>query len=73
MQYLEGRRYVVMAIFLVVAITFGARLFYIQVLDGSYKLAADRNTLQRIVQVPYRGLIYDRNNQLLVQNTPFMT
>ncbi len=59
-----------MAIFLVVAITFGARLFYIQVLDGSYKLAADRNTLQRIVQVPYRGLIYDRNNQLLVQNTP---
>lgn len=59
-----------MAIFLAVALTFGARLFYIQVLDGSYKLAADRNTLQRIVQVPYRGLIYDRNNQLLVQNTP---
>ncbi|WP_022824419.1 penicillin-binding protein 2 [Hymenobacter norwichensis] len=70
MQYLEGRRFVVMAIFLAVALTFGARLFYIQVLDGSYKLAADRNTLQRIVQVPYRGLIYDRKGQLLVQNTP---
>ncbi|MEJ7661820.1 MAG: hypothetical protein WKG07_20690 [Hymenobacter sp.] len=41
-----------------------------QVLDGTYKLAADRNTLQRLVQVPYRGLIYDRKNQLLVQNTP---
>jgi len=61
---------VVLAIFLAVALTFGARLFYIQVLDGSYKLAADRNTLQRIVQVPYRGLIYDRKGQLLVQNTP---
>ncbi|GGF17692.1 penicillin-binding protein 2 [Hymenobacter cavernae] len=70
MQYLEGRKYVVQAIFLVVAMVFGARLFYIQVLDGSYKLAADRNTLQRIVQTPYRGLIYDRNNKLLVQNTP---
>ncbi|SHL20096.1 penicillin-binding protein 2 [Hymenobacter psychrotolerans] len=70
MQYLEGRRFVVAAIFLAVALTFGARLFYIQVLDGSYKLAADRNTLQRIVQVPYRGLIYDRKGQLLVQNTP---
>ncbi|MCB2379368.1 penicillin-binding protein 2 [Hymenobacter sp. BT635] len=70
MQYLEGRKYVVQALFLVVALVFGARLFYIQVLDGSYKLAADRNTLQRIVQVPYRGLIYDRNGQLLVQNTP---
>ena len=41
-----------------------------QVLDGTYKQAADRNTLQRIVQIPYRGLIYDRKNQLLVQNTP---
>ncbi|WP_324672891.1 penicillin-binding protein 2 [Hymenobacter sp. GOD-10R] len=70
MQYLEGRKYVVQAIFLVVAMVFGARLFYIQVLDGSYKLAADRNTLQRIVQTPYRGLIYDRNHKLLVQNTP---
>ncbi|TGE17007.1 penicillin-binding protein 2 [Hymenobacter elongatus] len=70
MQYLEGRKYVVQALFLVVALVFGTRLFYIQVLDGSYKLAADRNTLQRIVQVPYRGLIYDRNGQLLVQNTP---
>lgn len=60
----------VLAIFLVVALTFGARLFYIQVLDGSYKLAADRNTLQRLVQVPYRGLIYDRKGQLMVQNTP---
>ncbi|UYZ61695.1 penicillin-binding protein 2 [Hymenobacter weizhouensis] len=70
MQYLEGRKYVVQAIFLAVALVFAVRLFYIQVLDGSYKLAADRNTLQRIVQVPYRGLIYDRKGQILVQNTP---
>ncbi|GAB3286451.1 peptidoglycan D,D-transpeptidase FtsI family protein [Hymenobacter tenuis] len=70
MQYLEGRKYVVQAIFLAVALVFATRLFYIQVLDGSYKLAADRNTLQRIVQPPYRGLIYDRKGQILVQNTP---
>ncbi|WP_400194183.1 penicillin-binding protein 2 [Hymenobacter sp. B81] len=70
MQYLEGRKYVVQGIFLAVALVFAVRLFHIQVLDGSYKLAADKNTLQRIVQVPYRGLIYDRKGQLLVQNTP---
>jgi penicillin-binding protein 2 len=70
MQYLEGRKYVVQAIFLAVALLFAGRLFYIQILDDSYKQAADRNTLQRIVQVPYRGLIYDRKDQLLVQNTP---
>ena len=70
MQYLEGRKYVVQGIFLVVALVFLTRLFFMQVLDGTYKLAADRNTLQRLVQVPYRGLIYDRKNQLLVQNMP---
>ena len=70
MQYLEGRKYVIQAIFLSVGLLFLGRLFYMQLLDGTYKLAADRNTLQRIVQVPYRGLIYDRKGQLLVQNTP---
>ncbi|MBF9237056.1 penicillin-binding protein 2 [Hymenobacter sp. BT683] len=70
MQYLEGRKYVVQGIFLVVALIFLTRLFFMQVLDGTYKLAADKNTLQRLVQTPYRGLIYDRKNELLVQNTP---
>lgn len=70
MQYLEGRKYVVQGIFLLVAVVFATRLFFMQVLDGTYKLAADRNTLQRLIQIPYRGLIYDRKNQLLVQNTP---
>ena len=70
MQYLEGRKYVVQGIFLVVALIFLTRLFFMQVLDGTYKLAADKNTLQRIIKIPYRGLIYDRKNQLLVQNTP---
>ena len=70
MQYLEGRRYVVLAIFLLVGILFASRLFYLQVLDSSYKVAADRNTLQRQVQVPYRGLIYDRNDSIIVTNTP---
>ena len=70
MQYLEGRRYVVQGIFLLVGLVFATRLFFMQVLDGTYKLAADKNTLQRLVQVPYRGQVYDRKNQLLVTNTP---
>ena len=70
MQYLEGRRYVVLAIFLLVGGLFAGRLFYLQVLDDSYKAAADRNTLQRQVQIPYRGQIYDRHDSLLVTNTP---
>ena len=70
MQYLEGRKYIVQGIFLLVALVFLTRLFWMQVLDPTYKTAADRNTLQRLVQVPYRGLIYDRHDSLLVTNTP---
>ena len=70
MYYLEGRRYVVLAIFTLVGLLFASRLFYLQVLDDSSKTAADRNTLQRQVQVPYRGVIYDRHDSLLVANTP---
>ncbi|WP_114782881.1 penicillin-binding protein 2 [Botryobacter ruber] len=70
MDYLENRKYVIQTIFLVVGIVFAIRLFYIQVVDSSYKQAAETNAIKTIVQYPFRGLIYDRNGQLLVQNTP---
>ncbi|QNF32935.1 penicillin-binding protein 2 [Adhaeribacter swui] len=70
MRYLESRKYVVQAIFFTVGIVFALKLFYIQVLDPKYKLAAENNAIQKIVQYPFRGLIYDRNGKLLVQNIP---
>ena len=44
------------------------RLFYIQVLDGSYKTNADNNVLRYMVQYPPRGEVYDRNGRFLVQS-----
>ncbi|QCR23695.1 penicillin-binding protein 2 [Pontibacter sp. SGAir0037] len=70
MNYLENRKYVIKAIFLVVGIVYAIRLFYIQVVDSSYKQAAETNAIKAIIQYPFRGLIYDRNGKLLVQNTP---
>ncbi|WP_242926547.1 penicillin-binding protein 2 [Pontibacter vulgaris] len=70
MNYLENRKYVIQAIFLIVGVVFALRLFYIQVVDSSYKQAAETNAIKPIIQYPFRGLIYDRNGQLLVQNTP---
>ncbi|MDX5422694.1 MAG: penicillin-binding protein 2 [Hymenobacteraceae bacterium] len=70
MNYLENRKYVIQAIFIVVGAIFAARLFYIQVVDSSYKQAAETNAIKTIIQYPFRGLIYDRNGKLLVQNTP---
>ena len=46
------------------------RLFFIQVLADDYKLAAENNIVQRIVEYPYRGLIYDRNENLIAHNDP---
>ncbi|WP_207435274.1 penicillin-binding protein 2 [Sabulibacter ruber] len=70
MKYLEGRKYVIQAIFLAIGAVYLIKLFYIQVLDDSYKTAAESNALRRVVQYPFRGLIYDRHGKLLVENTP---
>lgn len=40
------------------------RLFYIQVLDGSYKTNADNNVLRYMVQYPPRGEVYEPKRTL---------
>lgn len=45
-----------------------AKLFFIQVVDSSYKFSANNNVLRYVTQYPARGLIYDRNGELLVAN-----
>jgi len=46
------------------------RLFYIQVIDDHYKLNSDNISIRDQVVLPARGLIYDRNGELLVINAP---
>lgn len=64
----QERMYVMVIITVVIAVVFLIRLFYIQVLDDSYRLSADNNVLRYVTQFPARGLIEDRNGQLLVYN-----
>jgi|LGVF01.1.fsa_nt_gb penicillin-binding protein 2 len=49
---------------------FLARLFFLQVVNDSFKFESEKNARQRLVQYPERGYIYDRNNVLLVTNQP---
>ena len=56
--------------FILVASVFLMRLFYIQVVDDSYKLAADKNTIKKVPVDAYRGIIYGRNGEVLVYNSP---
>jgi len=63
-----GRKYIINIIIISIAVIFLFRLFYLQVIDDSYKISAERNVLRILPQYPARGLIYDRNGKILVHN-----
>jgi penicillin-binding protein 2 len=64
----ERRKYIIIAIFLILGFIYILRLFFLQVLQNEYKLSADSNVLRYVTQYPARGLVYDRNGKLLVIN-----
>lgn len=46
------------------------RLFYLQVINDSFKLKSDNNAIKIQYDYPERGYIYDRNGKLMVANQP---
>jgi len=62
------RKYIVYVFFILVGILFLIRLSYLQLFSDDLKLAADNNTRRDITIYPPRGLIYDRNDELIVYN-----
>ncbi|REA59458.1 peptidoglycan glycosyltransferase [Dyadobacter luteus] len=67
---LENRRFVIIGFFAIVGLIYLARLFYLQVLDESYSIVSSSNSIKRVIEIPFRGQIYDRNGKLIVYNTP---
>lgn len=65
---LSNRKYFVYTIIGLIGLVFIIRLFYLQIVDESYMLYAESNVLRKITKYPARGLIYDRNGDLLVYN-----
>jgi len=62
------RKYLIMAIVTLASVALIVRLFIIQVVQDTYRLSADNNVLRYVTQYPARGLIYDRNGELIVYN-----
>ena len=52
----------------VVLLVLLGKLFYVQIVNESYKTDADNNSMTREMVYPPRGVIYDRNGKLLVGN-----
>ena len=67
---IEGRKYLIQAVFLITGIVFLVKLFTIQVTDKTYAKAATENIILPVVEYPYRGLIFDRHGELIVYNNP---
>ncbi len=66
---LENRRFVVIGVFVFVGLIYVLRLFYLQVLDDTYSITSSSNSIKRVIEVPVRGQIYDRNGKLIVYNS----
>jgi len=64
------RGHIIHIVFMLVGLIMLTRLFFIQVLSDEYKIAAEKNIIQPVVEYPYRGVIYDRNGVFLAYNVP---
>lgn len=62
------RKYFMMTAIVFVAVVMIVRLFYLQVIDPSYRDSALNNSLRVVTQYPARGLIMDRHGTFLVSN-----
>lgn len=65
---LENRKYIIAGFLLVIVLIFGIRLYSLQIKDSKYKESALSNAFLRRVTYPARGLVYDRNGNLVVFN-----
>ncbi len=66
----SNKSYVLIIIVLFVVIIYSIKLASLQLFNNNYKLSAENNALRRIIEFPARGLIFDRNGELLVYNKP---
>jgi len=67
---LEKRKYVIGGFIVLIALIYLVRLFDLQINDSKYKRSADSNAFLKKTVYPSRGLIYDRNGELVVYNQP---
>jgi penicillin-binding protein 2 len=70
MDQFVNRKYFIGSFIILIGIIFIFRLLYIQIIDPTYRLSAESNSRRMEIVYAARGLIYDRNNNLLVHNQP---
>ena len=66
----EYRKFVLGGIAFIIVLSYIVRLAFLQLSDGEYQSRAESNAFLNNVIFPSRGVIYDRNGELLVYNQP---
>ena len=66
----EVRKFMIIAFVIMIAIIYLVQLFSLQIANGDYKAFADNNAFLKRTLYPARGIMYDRNGELLVFNQP---
>lgn len=66
--HLSNRKFYIGGFFILVALIYITRLFYMQVIEDKYVRDAASNAFRYLTEYPVRGYIYDRNGKLLVFN-----
>lgn len=66
----EYRKFILAGIAFLIVLCYIGRLAFLQLSDEEYKSRADNNAFFNNIIFPARGVIYDRNGELLVYNQP---
>ena len=66
----DKRVYILASIVIVIVLVYVLQLFNLQVLSSDYKESAAGNAFLNKTVYPQRGIITDRNGELLVTNQP---
>lgn len=64
------RKVLLPSLIIIAAMLLVLRIFYLQIINDTFKLKSDNNAIKIKYDYPERGYIYDRNGKLLVANQP---
>lgn len=67
----DNRRYVILILFVLVGTIYAFRLFYMQIIDDSWKIRAQQIAEKRKFITPPRGIVHDKNGKKIVTNKTY--
>ncbi len=66
----SNKAIVIIIIIITTMVIYIIKIASLQLFENTYRLSADNNAIRRVIDYPARGLIFDRNEKLLVYNKP---